>query len=83
MAEKSYRFLKVYSTPGAYVKDGPVIRLQGDWLEKLGFVYGTLIMVRCEEGKLTITIREEEPSDSHVSKKKAITGIGNLNRKTG
>ena len=83
MADKSYMFLKVYSIPGAYVKDGPVIRLQGDWLERLGFVFGTSIMVKCEKRKLTITILDEEPPSLHVSGKKAITGIENLSRKTG
>lgn len=32
--------------------------LKGLWLEELGFGAGTLLTVRCEEGKLVIVSRE-------------------------
>lgn len=44
----------------------PNISLQGDWLKQYGFDAGTLISVQCEDGKLTIVPREQDPPDPKV-----------------
>ena len=36
-----------------------MLRLQGLWLEQCGFNIGDPILVKCEDGKLTITLDEE------------------------
>ena len=36
-----------------------MLRLQGLWLEQCGFNIGDPILVKCEDGKLTITFDEE------------------------
>ena len=64
---KDTRELTVYETTYSVAKyDGiyygrsklqfvPQIRLQGKWLEELGFEAGMKINVSCEEGKLIIS----------------------------
>ncbi len=37
----------------------PLIRLQGAWLEKLGFTTGSKLKVSEQEGQLTITLIKE------------------------
>jgi toxic protein SymE len=37
----------------------PEIRLEGKWLEKLGFMQGQKVKVEQEEFKLTITVDDE------------------------
>lgn len=56
----SKRNLKVYEAPTATISNMPSIRLQGKWLEKLGFETGDMITVREEEGKLIIEHRDED-----------------------
>ena len=53
---KAYRELKVSSISGYGYKLAPMLRLQGQWLEELGFKIGDPILVKCEDGKLIVTL---------------------------
>lgn len=55
MAYKSNRTLKVYEQSDYRYKPTPTITLKGKWLEELSFPIGTPIIVKCEDGVLTIT----------------------------
>ena len=76
---KEVRRFKVYEQSGHNYKPTPTITLKGVWLEELGFGAGTLLTVRCEEGKLVIVPREtadyidvfEEQQFSIVAERKA------------
>ena len=59
MAIKKFRNMKVYEQAGYNYKSTPIIMLKGQWLREAGFDCGTSITVKCEEGKLIITPREE------------------------
>lgn len=59
MAYKEQRELKIYEMSGRNYKPTPTIMLKGQWLEELGFVPGEKMRVRCEGGKLTITLKNE------------------------
>ena len=59
MAAKACRNLKIYEQRGYNYKETPVIHLQGQWLKEIGFESGRFIQVKCEEGKLVITLDEE------------------------
>jgi virulence-associated protein VagC len=52
---KDYRELKVSSFGSYGCKSAPMLRLQGLWLEELGFKAGDTVLVKCEDGKLIIT----------------------------
>jgi len=54
------RKLKVYQAPGDAPADLPCIRLQGRWLEKLGYHPGQNIVVREEKSRLIIERAEED-----------------------
>lgn len=56
--KKEFRALKVSSFGGYGCKTAPMIRLQGLWLEQCGFNIWDPILVKCEDGKLTITLDE-------------------------
>ena len=56
---KEYRELKVSSFSGYGYKTAPMLRIQGLWLEELGFNVGEPILVKCEEGKLIITVDQD------------------------
>lgn len=58
MAYKEYRELKVYEQSGYHYKPTPTIMLKGQWLRELGFMADTQVVVKCEDGKLTITKAE-------------------------
>lgn len=59
---KELRELKVYGTSGYQYKTTPTIMLKGQWLHELGFDEGSLISVKCEDGKLTIVkLPDPEP----------------------
>lgn len=60
MAYKIYRELKVYEQSGYRYKPTPTIMLKGQWLQELGFMADTQVVVKCEDGKLTITKEESE-----------------------
>jgi hypothetical protein len=49
--------MKVYNVGGYNYKDTPTIILKGDWLKETGFEIGSLIQVKCKNGKLIITPR--------------------------
>lgn len=57
--KKEFRELKVSSFSGYGYKTAPMLRLQGLWLEQCGFNIEDPILVKCEDGKLTITLDEE------------------------
>jgi toxic protein SymE len=59
MLFKESRELKVYEGSDRNYKPIPQIRLQGKWLEKLGFDIGTSLNVECRNGQLTITPQKE------------------------
>lgn len=59
MAYKEYREMKVYEQSGYNYKPTPTIVLKGKWLEELGFVSGTPVVVKCQGGQLTITPADE------------------------
>ena len=61
--KKDVRKFKVYEQSGHNYKPTPTITLKGLWLEELGFGAGTLLTVRCEEGKLVIEPRESVDVD--------------------
>ena len=48
------RILKVYEMSGCASRDIPSIRIQGKWLEKLGYQPGQTIIVHKEAGRLII-----------------------------
>ena len=52
---KDYRELTVSETSGYNYSRVPGIRIQGKWLEELGFHPGDAVLVHCEDGKLTIS----------------------------
>ena len=56
---KEYRELKVSSFSGYGYKTAPMLRIQGLWLEELGFNVGEPILVKCEDGKLIITVDQD------------------------
>lgn len=56
------RKLTVYEMPGTVQRGIPSIRLQGKWLEKLGYQPGQAITVR-EEGRKLIIEKSEEASE--------------------
>ncbi len=56
MASKNERELKVCALSGHNYKPVPSIRLMGQWLEAAGFHIGDPVLVRCEDGKLIISL---------------------------
>lgn len=59
-----FRILKIYSK-FRYRRWGnnytvPEIRLEGQWLEQLGFEEGNEVLIEQENNKLIITIRKEK-----------------------
>lgn len=53
--EKSNRRLTVYGTMNSHYQGIPQIRLQGEWLQSMGFSIGDNIQVSCEKNKLVIS----------------------------
>lgn len=58
MVKKLFRSIKVHEQSGYNYTPTPTIILKGKWLEEAGFDIGRCLQVRCEEGKLIITIDE-------------------------
>ena len=56
MAKKNERELKVCAQSGYNYKSVPAIRLMGQWLETAGFHIGDPVLVKCEDGKLIISL---------------------------
>ena len=57
---KEYRELKVVEQSGYQYKPTPTITLKGQWLKELGFEPGNQVLVKCEKGKLIVTLRKED-----------------------
>lgn len=55
---KNFRNLKVYEAPGCNKTEVPMITLKGKWVKELGFLVGTPVSVKCEKGKIVITLEE-------------------------
>ncbi len=53
---KDYRELTVSSVSGYGSRIAPMLRIQGQWLEELGFKIGDPILVKCEDGRLIVTL---------------------------
>ena len=53
--KKEFRSLKISSIWNYGSNPSPQLRLQGRWLEELGFQIGEAVLVKCEDGKLIIT----------------------------
>lgn len=56
--QKAERELKVYGMSDRNYKGTPTIMMKGQWLEEFGFNIGEKYRVKCEPGKLVITIPE-------------------------
>lgn len=57
---KEYRKLKVIEQSGYQYKPTPTIILKGQWLEDIGFTPGNQICVKCEDGRLIITVSDNK-----------------------
>lgn len=57
---KADRTLTVSSIGGYQRNDVPALRINGLWLEDIGFHTGDKISVHCEDGKITITKLEDQ-----------------------
>ena len=53
------RSIKVYGQSGYKYQETPTIVLKGKWLAECGFYVGEYVSIRCEEGKLLITLDKE------------------------
>jgi len=60
---KTHRKLKICAQSGYKYQAVPAIRLQGKWLERLGFSVGREINVQCQKGCLIIHL-EDKPSNA-------------------
>ena len=56
LPKKNERELKVCAMSGYNYKSVPAIRLMGQWLEAAGFHIGDPVLVKCEDGKLIISL---------------------------
>jgi hypothetical protein len=54
-AKKDFRALTVSEATNYGRKTAPMLRIQGLWLQELGFNIGDPVLVKCEDGKLIIT----------------------------
>ena len=62
-SKKSTRQLKVYETSGYRYKPTPTIMLKGQWLEAFGFEINKPVRVKCEGGRLVITLKDDVLDD--------------------
>lgn len=53
-ARKAFRELTVSEATNYGRKTAPMLRIQGLWLQELGFNIGDPVLVKCEDGKLII-----------------------------
>jgi hypothetical protein len=61
----------------------PVVRLQGDWLDKIGFSYGKLVTAEYEQGKIHLRLQDSEDyKDLVKSALKASSGLFQVRRET-
>ena len=62
---KAERMLKVLSVSGReYWDRKPAIRLSGEWVRDLGFEIDEAVRVRCEPGKLTVSLASQDMKDT-------------------
>ena len=52
---KEFRELTVSEATNYGRKTAPMLRIQGLWLQELGFNVGDPVLVKCEDGKIIIT----------------------------
>ena len=69
---EKFRILKIYSK-FRYRRWGnnytvPEIRLEGQWLEQLGFEQGNEVLIEQKNNKLIITVREEKEHNTVYKK---------------
>ncbi|CAA0252445.1 conserved hypothetical protein [Tenacibaculum maritimum] len=60
---RKFRILKIYSKFRYRTWDNttvPEIRLEGKWLEKLGFEQGKEVQIEQKKNKLIITVKKEK-----------------------
>jgi len=55
---KTHRKLKICAQSGYKYQAVPAIRLQGKWLEQIGFEIGKKVNVECVAGKLSISLED-------------------------
>ena len=55
VTRKDFRELTVSEATTYGRRTAPMLRIQGLWLQELGFNVGDPVLVKCEDGKLTIT----------------------------
>ena len=60
--QKTTRTLKVYQTPGTYKTGVPQIRLQGEWLDAVGFKAGEHIIVEVQDREIHIRLADVIPA---------------------
>lgn len=58
MPYKEKREMRVYAGSDRNYKTVSQIKIQGKWLEELGFKPGTPFEIQCEDGKLTLKTLE-------------------------
>ena len=56
IVRKDFRELTVSESTNYGRKTAPMLRLQGLWMQELGFNVGDPVLVKCEDGKLIITL---------------------------
>ena len=55
VTRKDFRELTVSEATNYGRRTAPMLRIQGLWLQELGFNVGDPVLVQCEDGKLIIT----------------------------
>lgn len=55
VTRKDFRELTVSEATNYGRRTAPMLRIQGLWLQELGFNAGDPVLVKCEDGKLIIT----------------------------
>lgn len=56
---KEYRELTVSEATNYGRRTAPMLRIQGLWFQELGFHIGDPVLVKCEDGKIIISVDEE------------------------
>lgn len=72
---KEFRKMKVYEQSGYHYKSTPAIMMKGQWLKECGFDAGIQIVVRCEDGRLTITRAEAVETDFNGTDNGVLVGM--------
>ena len=61
VTRKDFRELTVSEATNYGRRTAPMLRIQGLWLQELGFNVGDPVLVKCEDGKLIITPNTVKP----------------------